>query len=337
VSASWLRWVGLSGLLLMPAASAQGQQGPLSPPAQAEPFPVGPGPTAPVETPEAAPEGPLVRRWRWALGLEGRALTDGTSLDAVAGLSGAYYLTPLRDWERYPLGLLTFIEHPDTVTASAGSTPGGFAQGAGLILYPWETVGFEADLSVEEDPGQGGATGRVLAVMQQYFRHNLRGQLGYSGSRTWEPTLYEAQDGIHATLSWLWGSLLLSLELDGTIIEQDFQTVTAYSLSRGATLSAALYVGRRWSVSVFGGGTLLTFSELLGAQGETHPGGSTSQESFGLSGEVYLTESLYVIATAGPTFHQFHLPEGLMIDPKTPFTDTAAIVPAISLSLTYRL
>jgi hypothetical protein len=90
-------------------------------------------------------------------------------------------------------------------------------------------------------------------------------------------------------------------------------------------------------VSAFAGGSLLTFSQLVGPQGVTNPGGSTSQESFGASGEVYLTESLYLIVTAGPTFHQFHLPAGLALNPKAPFADTASVVPAASLSLTYRL
>lgn len=294
-----------------------------------EAFPSGPEPNRPAEDAGTPPE-TGAETWRVALGAEGAALFDGKSGAAVVTARADWYLTPLIDWERYPLALLTFIEHPDTLSLFLGNDVNGFGGTVTASLYPWKETGLLASVRLDDDPGSGTWSFAPSAFVQDYFQHDLRGRLGYVGSRTWAPAEYTARDGVQASLDWLVGRVLLSARVDVAAIEQDFESggVSQFSFLRGGRLSATYYIDRRWSVALFGDASYTTFNDVST--------GSIATESIGASGEVYVTTSLYVLLTVQPHFQQTHLPPGMTVDPNAPFTAVDPVVQDVSLQLVYR-
>ena len=301
-------------------------------PAHAEPFPVGPEPTSPTPPAVEVDLGPGGQSWRVAVGLSGNLVTHSSAMALLGGAGLEIYLDPLVDHPRVPLGLLLFAEHPDTLSVALGNTINGFAGSAGAIVYPWQEVGVSASLSGEDDPGQNkGQVGAGVAV-EKYFRSDLKGTLGYVGSRLWEPTQYASADGARATLSWLWRAVMLSAEVDAAFQEQQAQGLPTFappsavgSLVRGFSLSASYYLGRRWTLSVFGGASLTTFDQQSA---------SAASESFGASAEVYLTPSFYLIGGVQPVLHQF---SHVGFTPTATFAQTAPSLQTFWLSATYRL
>jgi hypothetical protein len=125
---------------------------------------------------------------------------------------------------------------------------------------------------------------------------------------------------------------MLSAEIDAAHQEQQGQGLPAFvppaavgSLVRGFSLSASYYLGRRWTLSVFGSASLMTFDQQPG---------SAATEAFGASAEVYLTRSLYVTARVQPVLHQFSKVD---FTPTATFADTALSLQTFWLSAAYRL
>jgi hypothetical protein len=194
-----------------------------------------------------------------------------------------------------------------------------------------DEVVVSAALSGEDDPKQNkGQVGAGVAALK-YFRPDLKGSLGYVGSRLWEPTQYVSVDGVRTSLAWLWRSVMLTAQLEVSIREQQPQGTGSPlpfaegSLSRGFTLSASYYLGRRWSFSAFGGASLLTFNGVSG---------SVAAETFGASAQVYLTSSMYLVAGVQPVLRQF-TNVGFM--PTATFAETSPSLQTFWLSATYRL
>lgn len=301
------------------------------PPAQADPFPVGPDPALNAPPPAPNPLGPPVvgaKQWRWALLGTGGLLFDNSASAVVGGVAAEAYLQPLVDRPHVALGLLTFLEHPDTLSFSLGNAVNG-AQGAvGASVYPWDNVGLSASLGLELQPSNNLQYAHGSLLMQEYFQPNLKGSLGYAGARTWQPTQYASLDGVHGSLSWLWGVALLALSIDVGFQQQkapDPGAAIAGSLWRQGQLSVSYFLGRRWTASLFTGVSYLSYNAA---------GSNAGAEWVGASLECYLTDSFYVIAGVEPTFHQF---SGVSFTPTANFAQTDSTLQTVWVTAAYRL
>jgi hypothetical protein len=251
------------------------------------------------------------------VGLQGNIYAGPTDTTATASAGGDIYLQPLIDHRNIPLALLVFAEHPDTLNLSFARKVSGWRGGAGASFWPWshDTLGFAFALSGEADPSHSRGIGSATIVMQQYFLPNLRGELGYAGSRESESTQTASFDSVHGGLWWLKGRVLTRLSFDVGVQGQAPQGllgpgVTSTSLWREGGVWLGVYLGRRWVVSAVGQVGVLNYS--------SHDW--VASESFGFAAEVYLTEALFLQFGVRPSFHQA---TGASFGPSATFVDSA--------------
>jgi hypothetical protein len=253
-------------------------------------------------------EGPLGKTWRSEFGLQ-------TTLAGLITLQvgGSYFFSPLVDDPALPYGLLTFLQHPSTVSAAADiEVPGSPQFGATLsgAIYPWRSTGFTASVGLTSafDNAQGIGSSFSVGV-RHYLLPTLRLSAGYEGgfnsfnSDATGTTTSSSNYSIGTVgVSWLVANRVL-LSLDGNL-NYFSQTRSTFSDTYGSLrLSGTVFLGRRLSLGLSAYGTIGQSSQLP----------FLWQAGLGPSVEFYFTDWLVAGATyTGAYRHGWgDLPDGL--------------------------
>jgi hypothetical protein len=206
-------------------------------------------------------EAPLGKAWRTEFGLQ----TTLAGLVALQ-LGGSYFFSPLIDDPALPYGVLSFMEHPSTVSAAASlEVPGSPQFGATLsgAIYPWRSTGFTASVGLTSAFNNAQGIGSSFSIgVRHYLLPTLRLSAGYEGGfnsfaddATGTSTSSSNYSIGTVGVSWLVANRAL-LSLDGNL-NYFSQTGSTFSDTYGTLrLSSTFYLGRRLSLGLAAYGTI---------------------------------------------------------------------------------
>ncbi len=293
-------------------------------PAATEPAPAPPAPA--TQTASEAATHP--ESWRALLTASSAAATDLSRVSLTASVSAEVYLHPLLNDPDVPLGQLAFLQHPSIVGVSVGSTATGGTATTSATLFPWRETGFLAQVTGEFDPATPRVLASWVAELQHYLSPQTRLAVAYVGNALWVPPApsldVELSSTFHAgfvALTTIVGRFMFDVSGELGPVRVAMSQAVFGSVSGQATY----FFGRRISASLGASASAQTYGAV----------GTITRESGSVSGQLYLTDSVYLAATWSVGFRQ--VPGTFVTLPGTPFESTAAVLHDISLTAGLRL
>jgi len=234
------------------------------------------------------------------------------SLSWSTDVTLTYYFERLKDDPAHPLGMLTFLQHPSSISVTPRiqlhqtEVSSYFGGTVAAEIFPWRRTGFVGSLS---GYFTSDASLALSLGIEHYFTPNLRVDVSYFGLRTHDQNYgsqfvstpwIETEDGGALGVSTLWARETLFTHLSASfsrssVKEPSYGLYTGKSTNLSANFNNEIFLSRR-----------VSFGAALGLSRNGFP--YLLSTSVGPLINVFFGESLRLTASYSATFFLDHAP-----------------------------